>query len=196
LQEWEGWGDKSVENLFDSINARRTIIFNRFIYALGIRQVGEATAKRLAAHYGSLVQMKEAMVAAQDRDSEAYGDLLSIGDIGPGVADELLGFFAEAHNLEVLAALEKELEIMPYEVPYKVDSPVSGKTVVFTGTLTQMTRDEAKARAEALGAKISGSVSKKTDYVVAGADAGSKLKKAEELGVMVLSESEWLELTT
>jgi DNA ligase (NAD+) len=120
--------------------------------------------------------------------------LLAIEDIGPGVADDLIGFFAETHNLEVLEALEAQLTIEPYERPSVGDSPVAGKTVVFTGALETMSRQEAKAKAESLGAKVSGSVSKKTDYVVAGADAGSKLKKAQELGVNVLTEEEWAAL--
>ncbi len=194
LQEWEGWGVKSAENLFAAIEMRRTIEFPRFIFALGIRQIGIATAKRLAGHYGSLDNLKAAMDTAQDRESEAFADLLSIEDVGPAVADDLLGFFAEDHNREVLADLENVLTIDPYEAPVVSDSPVAGKTVVFTGTLEKMTRAEAKARAESLGAKVAGSVSKKTNYVVAGADAGSKLKKARELDVTVLSEDEWLDL--
>ncbi|MCB9982471.1 MAG: NAD-dependent DNA ligase LigA [Rhodospirillales bacterium] len=195
LQEWEGWGEKSAANLFDSIDQRRTIALNRFIYALGIRQVGEATAKRLAATYGNLDALKGAMKAAQNHESEAYTELIAIEDIGPAVADDLLGFFAEDHNLQVLADLEAALTIESYEAPQTSGSPVADKTVVFTGTLTSMTRPEAKARAEKLGAKVAGSVSKKTDFVVAGEDAGSKLKKAKDLGVEVLSEAEWNALT-
>lgn len=194
LQTREGWGEKSVANLFASIEARRTIALNRFIYALGIRQIGEATAKKLAATYCTLEHLKSSMKAAQVVGSEAREELLSIEDVGPAVADDLLGFFAEEHNQEVLSALEAELLIEPYEAPQISDSPVAGKTVVFTGTLVTMTRAEAKARAEALGAKVAGSVSAKTDYVVAGADAGSKLKKAKDLGVEVLGESDWQEL--
>lgn len=191
----EGWGDLSEKNLFASINERRKIAFNRFIYALGIRQVGEATAKRLAGAYGTPDSLKTAMQAAQDYDSEAYADLIAIEDIGPAVADDLIGFFAEDHNIEILQALDSQLEIEPFEMPSASDSAVAGKTVVFTGALN-ISRAEAKAKAESLGAKVSGSVSKKTDYVVAGEDAGSKLKKANELGVTVLTEEEWLELTT
>jgi DNA ligase (NAD+) len=194
LQEWEGWGEKSVEKLFASIESRRTISFDRFIYALGIRQIGEATAKKLAHNYLTLENLRGAMKAAQERESEAFNDLQSIEDIGPSVADDLLGFFAEKHNKEVLDDLEKMLTIQPYERPDASGSPVAGKTVVFTGTLTQLTRQEAKAGAERLGAKVAGSVSAKTDYVVAGEDAGSKLKKARELNVAVLSEEEWLKL--
>lgn len=192
----EGWGDLSEKNLFASINARRSIPFNRFIYALGIRQVGEATAKRLASVYGDLDSLTKAMVAAQDRQSEAFADLIAIEDIGPAVAKDVVEFFAESHNRDILDQLKTHLKIEPFVMPSASDSPVAGKTVVFTGTLVQMTRAEAKARAESLGAKVSGSVSKKTDYVVAGEEAGSKLKTARELGVTVLSEDEWLKLLT
>lgn len=190
----EGWGDLSEKNLFAAINSRRTVPFNRFIYALGIRQVGEATAKKLASVYGTLENLKSAMIAAQDETGEARADLLAIEDIGPSVAADLIGFFAEDHNLEQLARLESLLTIQPYEAPKTGDSPVAGKTVVFTGTLTKLTRAEAKAGAERLGAKVAGSVSKKTDYVIAGEDAGSKLKKAQELGVTILTEDDWLAL--
>jgi DNA ligase (NAD+) len=219
LQEWEGWGEKSAANLFDSIDQRKSIELNRFIYALGIRQIGEATAKRLAAHYGSLEATKEAMmkatmdprfhgdaveldnshiffqsIPAQAGIQAAYDELLTIEDIGASVADDLLGFFAEEHNLDILNDLEAQLEVKDYVGIQVSGSPVFGKTVVFTGTLVTMTRQEAKARAESLGAKVAGSVSSKTDYVVAGEDAGSKLKKARELGVAVLTEEEWQRL--
>ena len=190
----EGWGDLSAKNLFQSIEERRTVAFNRFIYALGIRQVGEATAKRLAASYIDLDSLISAMQKAENRESEAYEDLINIEDIGPSVADDLIGFFNEDHNIKVLNDLAKELIIEPYDMPSNSDSPVSGKVLVFTGTLNKITRAEAKAKAESLGAKVSGSVSKKTDFVIAGEDAGSKLKKATELGVDVLSEEEWLKL--
>lgn len=190
----EGWGDLSEKNLFKSINEKRTIGLERFIYALGIRQVGQATAKRLAASYVDLQTLSQSMQAASDHEGEAYAELIAIEDIGPSVADDLTGFFSEAHNLELLDKLDAQLDIQPFEKPDTSGSAVAGMTVVFTGTLTKMTRAEAKAKAESLGAKVSGSVSKKTDYVVAGADAGSKLKKANELEVKVLSEDEWLEL--
>ena len=194
LQEWDGWGEKSAANLFDAIEQRKAIALNRFIYALGIRQVGEATAKRLAGNYGSIENLKTAMISAQDREGEAYNDLLSIDDVGPAVADDLIGFFAEDHNLDVLADLQSLLDIEDFVQISAGDSPVAGKTVVFTGTLPTLSRAEAKAKAEALGAKVAGSVSKKTDYVVAGEDAGSKLKKATELGVEILSEEAWKDL--
>lgn len=193
LQEWEGWGEKSALNLFEAIGQRRTIALNRFIYALGIRQIGEATAKRLAANYTSIENLRIKMQQAQDHDSDAFADLISIDDIGPAVADDLLGFFAERHNQDILDDLQKVLKIEEFESVVSSDSIVAGKTIVFTGTLTTMSRAEAKARAESLGAKVSGSVSKKTDYVIAGEEAGSKLKKAQDLGVEVLTEEQWRE---
>ncbi len=194
LQEREGWGEKSVDKLFKAIEARRTIGFERFIYALGIRQVGEATAKKLAGHYATLDDLCAAMINAAQEDSEARADLLNIEDIGPSVADDIIAFFNEPHNQDVLRDLAQLLIIAPYNKPQAGNSPVAGKTVVFTGTLTTIGRNEAKARAEKLGAKVASAVSAKTDYVIAGADAGSKLTKARELGVNVLSEDEWLAL--
>lgn len=191
LQTWEGWGEKSVTNLFQSINERKEIELNRFIYALGIRQIGEATAKRLAGHYQTFENMQKVMELAQNHESEEFLDLLSIEDVGPAVADDLLGFFAEEHNKQVLSSLLEILYVKNFENPQDLDNAVSGKTVVFTGTLKTMTRSEAKAQAERLGAKVSGSVSKKTDYVVAGEDAGAKLKKAQNLDVEILSELAW-----
>jgi len=193
IQEREGWGEQSVANLLEAIETRRTIGLDRFIYALGIRQVGEATARLLAKHYLSLDAWRAAMKEAQDPESEAYKDLTSIDGIGPSVANDILAFFAEAHNRETLDDLAGELTVQEFERP-SASSPIAGKTVVFTGTLERMTRHEAKARAESLGAKVSGSVSSKTDYVVAGPGAGSKLKNAANLGVAVLSEEEWLAL--
>ncbi len=187
----EGWGELSESNLFESIEKQKNIAFNRFIYALGIRQVGEATAKRLALSYQNLDQLIAAMSSAQDRESAAYNDLINIEDIGAAVADDIIEFFAEDHNLEITQALSQIINIEPYEIRGQSDSLVNGKIVVFTGTLITMTRQEAKAKAEQLGAKVSSSVSKKTDYVVAGEDAGSKLKKAHELEVEVLSEEAW-----
>ena len=183
LRGREGWGDKSVDNLLAAIEDKRRIGLDRLIYALGIRQVGQATGRLLARTYGSFDAFRAAMEAAQDRDSEAYADLVDIDQIGPSVAEDLLNFFAEPHSQEVVAALANRLDVQDMEVLDTSSSPVAGKTVVFTGTLETMGRSEAKANAERLGAKVSGSVSKKTDYVVAGPGAGSKLKKAEELGV-------------
>jgi DNA ligase (NAD+) len=194
LVEREGWGEQSVKKLFEAIETRRNLALDRFIYALGIRQVGEQTAKLLARHYESFAAWRDAMVAAQKPESGAYQDLDAIEGIGPSVAADILAFFAEAHNREVLAQLAREIEIESYQAPKTGRSPIAGKTVVFTGTLETMGRAEAKAKAEQLGAKVAGSVSKKTDYVVVGADAGSKAKAAAELGVKQLSEQEWLKL--
>jgi DNA ligase (NAD+) len=207
LETREGWGAQSVRNLLQAIEARREIGLDRFIYALGIRQVGQATAKLLARNYGDLRSWHDAMVrVSQERAArpearkamevgESYADLCNIEGIGMNMADDIAAFFGEPHNLEVLSILETELTVTPFAAPTATDSPVAGKTVVFTGTLSAMGRGEAKARAEALGAKVAGSVSRKTDYVVVGADAGSKARKAEALGVATLSEAEWLELT-
>ena len=192
----EGWGTQSAKKLFQAINDKREIELNRFIYALGIRQIGEATAKRLASFYGSFDKLKEAMIIAQDKEHSAYEDLLSIDDIGPLMADDLIDFFAYDYNQEILTDLQAQLKIQDFVQQDVGDSKVAGKIMVFTGTMTKMTRSEAKAKAEKLGAKVSGSVSKKTDYVVAGEDAGSKLKKANELGVNVLTEDEWLGLSS
>ncbi len=195
LTDREGWGESSVANLINAIEARRKVPLDRFIYALGIRQVGEATAKLLARHYHSLKEWRHAMLAAaKDREGAAYQDLNNIDQIGDSVAGDILDFFAEKHNLEALDDLAKEVEVADAQIVSASGSPVAGKTVVFTGALSRMTRDEAKARAESLGAKVASSVSKKTDYVIVGEDAGSKAAKAAELGVKMLSEDEWLEL--
>ncbi len=194
LEGREGWKEKSIQNLLAAIRARRKVGLDRFIYALGIRQVGQATAKLLAKHYGTLDAWRSAMEAAADPASEAYADLTSIDQIGPSVAEDLIAFFAEEHNRAVLDDLAGFVEAEPFVAPTATGSPIVDKTVVFTGTLEKMTRNEAKARAEALGAKVAGSVSKKTDYVVVGADAGSKADKARALGVNTLTEDEWLAL--
>jgi DNA ligase (NAD+) len=195
LAEKKGFGAKSVENLFKAIEARRKIPLDRFIYALGIRHIGETTARDLAKALGSFEALRAAGLAAAKggKDSDAYQELDNIEGIGATVVDALIDFFSEAHNLEALDDLLEEVEVEPF-VRATATSPVTDKTVVFTGTLEKMTRPEAKALAERLGAKVTGSVSAKTDYVVAGSDAGSKLAKARELGVKVLSEEEWLAL--
>ncbi|QNT69773.1 NAD-dependent DNA ligase LigA [Defluviicoccus vanus] len=202
LHSREGWGSRSIENLLVAIEARRTIGLDRFIYALGIRQVGQATAKRLARHYRTCEAWRSAMQAASELAAEsatepaanARSELINIESIGPSVAADLAAFFAEPHNIEVLNDLAREVTVEPYVPRTALVSPVAGRTVVFTGTLESMTRSEAKARAEALGAQVAGAVSKKTDYVIVGADAGSKATKARDLGVTVLNEAEWLRL--
>ena len=193
LVEREGWAERSVSNLLAAIEERRTIPFERLIYALGIRQVGQATARLIARQYRTLPDWRDAMAEALDREGEAYRELTDIDGIGPSVAADILDFFREPHNLDVVEDLEEQLEISAPEA-VAAESAVSGKTVVFTGTLETMTRAEAKATAESLGARVAGSVSRKTDYVVVGADAGSKAKKAEELGVSILTERDWRDL--
>jgi DNA ligase (NAD+) len=194
LAEREGWGATSAAKLFAAIEARRDIRLDRFIYSLGIRHVGETTAKLLARNYRTAEAFLAAMKdAAANREGEAFAELDNIEQIGPAVAAAIADFFAEPHNVAVVEDLLREVRLEPLD---SIDhaSPISGKTVVFTGTLERMTRSEAKARAERVGAKVAGSVSKNTDYVVAGPGAGSKLKNAKDLGVTVLTEDEWLSL--
>jgi DNA ligase (NAD+) len=196
LADREGFGATSVRNLFAAIDARRTIALHRFIFALGIRHVGEGNAKLLARHYGTVEAFRAAMIAAgEGPQSEAYQDLNAIEGIGTVVANAIVEFFAEPHSVKAVDDLLGEIEVQPAERA-KTDSPIAGKIVVFTGSLEKFTRDEAKATAERLGAKASGSVSKKTDYVVAGPGAGSKLAEANKLGVKVLTEDEWLALVS
>jgi DNA ligase (NAD+) len=193
LREREGFGELSVRNLFNAIEARRTLPLNRFIFALGIRHVGETNARRLARHFESFEVLRKTAQAASE-GSEARAEINNIEGIGEVVAEAVADFFAEKHNEEVLDALLKEVTVVPMEAVASA-SPVAGKTIVFTGSLERMTRDEAKAMAERLGAKVAASVSKKTDLVVAGPGAGSKLAKAAELGIEAISEEDWLRLT-
>ena len=193
LQEREGWGEKSAANLFEAIEARRSIALARFINALGVRHVGEETARLLASTYGSWSAFREAAEAAAGEDADAHAAMLSIDGLGDTAVDAIGRFFSEDHNAAALDRLLAQVTVQDAE-QQAADSPVAGKTVVFTGALERFTRDEAKARAQSLGAKVAGSVSAKTDYLVAGPGAGSKLKKAEALGVEVLTEDDWLNL--
>jgi len=194
LKDRDGWGATSVEKLFAAIEARKKVPFDRLLFGLGIRHIGATTARTLARTYHDLDGFLVAMETMTDASSEAYQDLVAIDGIGTAVADALVDFFQEQHNREAVLALQAAgVSPTPLEVQ-DTGSPVAGKTVVFTGALERMTRSEAKARAEGLGAKVSGSVSKKTDLLVAGPGAGSKLKKAEELGIKTLTEDEWLAL--
>jgi DNA ligase (NAD+) len=193
LQEVEGFGETSVRNLFGAIAARRDVPLERFIYALGIRHVGDTTATALARGYGTWEAFHDACLTLANDDEETRQEMDALDQIGDTVIDSIRGYFAESHNRARIERLAAEVTIRPAEKPRR-DSPVAGKTVVFTGTLEMMTRDEAKAMAERLGAKVASSVSKKTDYVVAGPGAGSKLDKAREAGVNVLTEGEWLAL--
>ncbi len=193
LREWEGFGETSVRNLFASIDQRRRIAVNRFIYALGIRRIGETNARRLARHFGTFEALRScARKAVEGSDERAeINDIDGVGDV---VAEAVADFFVEDHNEKALDDLLREVQPAPME-DIASDSPVAGKTVVFTGSLERLTRDEAKAQADRFGAKVSGSVSKKTDLVVAGPGAGSKLTKAQELGIEVISEDEWFKRT-
>jgi DNA ligase (NAD+) len=190
IDELEGWGETSARNLFNAINERRNIALDRFIYALGIRHIGETNARLLARAYGTAKALRDAMrAAAKGKEDEAHQELMSHDGIGPIVAEAIVDFFSEPHNGEVFDKLLTEVEAKPLAAVRQ--SPVSGKTVVFTGALERMTREEAKAMAERLGAKVAGSVSKKTDLLVAGPGAGSKLKDAQKHGVEVIDEAEW-----
>ncbi|MBB5514850.1 DNA ligase (NAD+) [Rubricella aquisinus] len=193
LKNREGWGEKSANNLFDAIDARRTIPLNRLIFGLGIRHVGETTAMLLARNYGAWEVFRDAMEAA-DADISARETLEGIDGVGAVMAEAIIDFFHEPEARKLLDRLQAHLTVEPVAAPATDGSRIAGKTIVFTGSLEKMTRSEAKARAENLGAKVSGSVSKKTDIVVAGPGAGSKEKKARELGLTVLNEDEWLEL--
>lgn len=194
LEAREGWGALSVRNLFAAIAARRAVELNRLIFGLGIPHVGETGAKLLARHFGGFEALREAALRAAGGDAEARAEFINIHGIGVVVADAVIEFFREPHNEEMLDALLQEVSPQPLEAIAAADSPVAGKTVVFTGSLERMTRDEAKAMAERLGAKVAGSVSKKTDIVVAGPGAGSKLDKAREFGVEIMDEEGWLAL--
>ena len=194
IRKLDGWGDKSADNLFAAIRkVAAATPMEKFLFALGIREVGQATARLLAAHYLTMPAFLEQMSLAQDRESDEYKELLSIESIGDVIACEILDFTAEEHNRTEIDKLLNLMTVTAF-VPVENDSPLAGKTVVFTGSLETMTRSEAKAKAQSAGAKVAGSVSKKTDYVVLGADAGSKAQKAAELGITVLSESEFTEL--
>ncbi len=193
LRERDRYGETSVRNLVASIEARRHIALDRFIYGLGVRHIGETTAMTLARGYGSARAFLAAMDQVADRDPAAIADLDALDQVGGAVIEAAAAYFAEDHNRRIVQNLVEQLDIQDAAQP-KTDTVVAGKTVVFTGALEKMTRDEAKAQAETLGAKVASSVSRKTDIVVAGPGAGSKLKTAAELGVQVLSEDEWLTL--
>ncbi len=193
LADREGYGATSVRNLFEAVEARRHVPLNRFILALGIRHVGETNARRLARHFGTIEALRSVARGAAEPASEARGELRAIEGLGEVVAEAVADFFSEPHNEEVLDRLLEQVTVEPMEA-VAATSPVAGKTIVFTGSLERMTRDEAKARAEALGAKVTGSVSKKASLVVAGPGAGSKLAKAIEFGIEVISEEQWIAL--
>ena len=190
LERKEGWGKKSVDNLFSAINEKRKISLPRFIYALGIRQVGTATALLIAKNY------KNFNTFMADMKAKETAHIVSIDGIGASMATDMVEFFQEPHNIEVIEKLLNQINIEEFIDDSRNDSPISGKTVVFTGTLQKMTRSEAKAKALSLGAKVAGSVSKNTDYVIVGADAGSKAKTAQDLGIKMLTEEDFLILVS
>ena len=193
LEEVEGYGETSVRNLFAAIDERREISLERFIFALGIRQVGETTALALARGYGSWKAFHDAALKVAKGDEDTIAEMDALDQIGDTVIQAIASYFTEKHNIGIVERLTREVKILDAEKP-KTDSKIAGKTVVFTGALEKMTRDEAKATAERLGAKAAGSVAKKTDYLVAGPGAGSKLAEAKKHGVQVLTEDEWLKL--
>jgi len=193
LEQIEGYGATSVRNLFGAIEARRRIALERFIYALGMRHVGETTALALARGYGSWDAFHDACLKVAKDDEEAIAEMDALDQIGDTVIKAIAAYFGESHNRGIVERLTRQVTILDAEKP-KSNSAIAGKTVVFTGSLEKMTRDEAKAMAERLGAKAAGSVSKKTDYLVAGPGAGSKLAEAKKHGVAVLTEDEWLKM--
>lgn len=194
LKNREGWGEKSANNLFDAIDERRKIALGRLIFGLGIRHVGEVVSNLLARHYGTWSAFETAVTEAADFSGPAWEDLIGIDGVGEVLAQSLVSTMNQPAERESIDRLVAHLDVQEAAKPQTGGSPVAGKTVVFTGTLERMTRAEAKARAEALGAKVSGSVSKKTDILVAGPGAGSKEKKAQELGIEILDEDAWLDL--
>ena len=195
----EGWGKKSVSNLFDGINKSRNISFSRFLYALGIRFLGEVTAKLIAKNYNSMSNFVDNMIKASEKDlygirsNQEYEKFNSIDGIGGKTANAILDYFEDDKNIKMINELLKFIKVQDYQ-NNQISKKLEGKTVVFTGTLKNMTRQEAKARAEELGAKVLSTISSKTDYLVAGEDSGSKIKKAEELGIKILNENGWNEL--
>ena len=201
LSNKEGWGDKSIENLFFAINQKREISLEKFIYAIGIRYVGQATAKLISSHFISYQNFKDKMIKIAKLTSEEmpadqdFQDFVALDGIGEKMAESIIDYFRDAKNLQMINEVDGELNIQDMVV-IRSDSALAGKSIVFTGTLESMTRAESKKKAEEMGMKVVGSVSAKTDYVVAGSDAGSKLKKAQELNVKILNEEEWGKLCT
>jgi DNA ligase (NAD+) len=194
LEEREGWGVKSANNIFRAIRDRKKIPFDRFLYAIGIKYVGERTAKIIARNYLSFKEFIQSAIASKDRDSIAYEHLKNISGIGTTAGDSIVDFFNNDHNVKVIRELMSLIEISDYVPTFSIQSKLSGKTIVFTGALDKMSRGEAKTKAESLGANVSNSISKKTDYVISGNSAGSKLKKAKDLGVSVISENDWFKI--
>ena len=194
LEKKNGLGKRSVENILNAIEKSRTIKLERLIYGLGIPQVGQATARLIAINYQTLTSLRAVLEKARDKKSLEYAELLNIDQVGESVAHDLIDFFGDEINQLILSDLESELKILDGELINVERTALTGKTIVFTGTLEKMGRGEAKSLAESLGAKVVGSVSSKTDFVVVGGEAGSKATKAEKLGITILTEDEWLKL--
>ena len=192
LETWEGWGKQSAQNLWDAINKVRVLPLDKLIYALGIPQIGQTTAKLLAKHFTMFERFLETILNAQQNDAMVQKELMPIEGIGHGMARDIIDFFQQKHNVQMVEGLLKHITVLPYEVADNL--PLSGKTVVFTGSLELISRSEAKAQAEKLGAKVGSAVSAQTTFVVAGKDAGQKLKAATALGVEVIDESAWQEM--
>ena len=196
LEKKGGLGQRSVDNIITAIEKSRVVKLERLIYGLGIPQIGQATARLLAMNYGTLSKLRLALTSAADKRTTEYHDLIGIDQIGENVADDIVNFFQDDTNLKMLSDLENQLDITNYESSIIESTKVTGKIIVFTGALEKMGRAEAKSLAESLGAKVVGSVSNKTDFVVVGGEAGSKATKAEKLGVTILTEEEWFKLIT
>ena len=192
LRSWDGWGQASANNLFSAIEKARDVVLSRLIYGLGIPQVGEATARALSQHYGDLHTLETALQKACERGGDGYQDLLSIEGVGEAMAEDLILFMAEPNNQKILESLKQHLRVRPDLFSSDSQNPLAGKTIVFTGTLKHTTRQEAKARAQGVGAKISTSLSSQTDFLIAGEAAGSKLKEAQKLGTQILTEDDFL----
>ena len=193
LSSRDGWGEQSAKNLIEAIDSKRTITLDRFIYALGINQIGQATARLLAYTYSTLSNWRHEMNEAQNKNSESYKELVNIDGIGVSVAEDIISFVKETNNQKMLDDLEQFTSVTDFQ-SLTTDSPLTGKTIVFTGALEEMSRSEAKTKARELGAKVSDSISQKTDFLVIGTKAGSKAKKAHELNIRIIDEASWLQL--
>jgi len=194
IKNLEGWGDLSFQNLEDAIEEKRTVLFDRFIYSLGIPQIGESTAKLLAKNYQNLEHLILAIKECKNTESSEFKDLSDINGIGPSIANDIIEFLLDRENLEAIRDLASELKIKDLPTKPIKSSPIKNKVIVFTGSLDSMSRSEAKEKAESLGAKVTGSISSKTDYLIVGKEAGTKEKKAKDLDIKLIDESQWIKI--